>query len=230
MLGHIELWLMTVLAGAAGSLCHELTHYVIARAAGARNVQLHWPYVYYEAPDHIARQVNTAPLVVAIGWAIVYLHWHGAPSLSAEYLPAAAFFIGYTAFGGREDRTVAEARVPTLEAERILSTTASGERTLARDVVVADSAFGRARGMIGRGEPAPGTALVFPFPTVKPRGIHMVGVRHPLDVVWLADGQVTAVKRCRPWLGHGRAECDTIVELPAGVAAGIEPGDTISFE
>jgi uncharacterized membrane protein (UPF0127 family) len=73
-------------------------------------------------------------------------------------------------------------------------------------------------------------AMVFRFDRAKPRTFHMVFVPFPIDVVWLVDEEVTAVKKLRPWIGVGRATADTTIELPAGAAEGVEPGDVVTIE
>ena len=68
----------------------------------------------------------------------------------------------------------------------------------------------QARGVIGR-YPGPDERYVFEFDRVAPRPIHMVGVRRPLLVRWLAaDGMVSEV--LRPWIGYGRARADVVTE------------------
>ena len=101
------------------------------------------------------------------------------------------------------------------------------ERTLATDVEVADSFLSRARGLMFRRSVPDGYALVFPFGRPVTRGLHMVCVPFDIDAVWLVDGEVEAVKRLRAWRGYGRARGDTVVELPAGAAAGVEAGDRV---
>jgi uncharacterized membrane protein (UPF0127 family) len=80
-------------------------------------------------------------------------------------------------------------------------------------------------------------ALVFPFdepPLWVPdalgrrRAIHMLFVRTPIDVIWLRDDVVQQVKTLQPWRGFGWQPADTVIELPAGAAAAVEPGDTVT--
>lgn len=99
-------------------------------------------------------------------------------------------------------------------------------RTLASTVETADSFLSRARGLMGRDVPDD-YALVFRFGRPAGHGIHMLFVREPLDVLWVVDGEVTERARLRPWVGFGRARADTVVELPAGAAADVEPGDSV---
>jgi len=113
------------------------------------------------------------------------------------------------------------------------------ERTLATTVETADSFLEHTRGLMFRKSIPDDYALVFDFvaeaeasrlPWASPeayRSIHMLFVRIPLDVLWLLDGEVRKVKTLAPWRGLGLAKSDTIVELPAGAADGVEPGDRV---
>lgn len=103
-------------------------------------------------------------------------------------------------------------------------------RTLASTVEVADSFLQRARGLMFRHSVPDDYALVFPFGRPARRGLHMLFVAFPIDAVWLVDDEVVAKKRLHPWRGYGRARADTIFELPAGRADGVEPGDRVVLE
>lgn len=73
----------------------------------------------------------------------------------------------------------------------------------------------KARGVVGR-EPAPGEEYVFSFSCVKPRLVHMVGVREPLEVSFqiVARGVIydEETVTLQPWTGHARHPCNRIVE------------------
>lgn len=69
----------------------------------------------------------------------------------------------------------------------------------------------QARGVIGR-YPGPEERYVFEFDGVARRSVHMVGVRRPLRVTWLVDGDVVKEATLRPWIGHGAARADRVVE------------------
>jgi hypothetical protein len=101
------------------------------------------------------------------------------------------------------------------------------EQTLATDVEVADSLLRKARGLMFRRSIPDDYALVFPFDRPVTRSLHMVCVPFDIDAVWLVDGRVEAAKRLRAWRGYGRARGDTVVELPAGAADGVDPGDRV---
>ncbi|MFC6939244.1 DUF192 domain-containing protein [Salinirubellus sp. GCM10025818] len=103
------------------------------------------------------------------------------------------------------------------------------ERTLATDVDVADSLLGRARGLMFRRSIPDDYALVFPFGRPVTRGLHMVCVPFDIDAVWLVDGRVQRATRLRAWRGFGRAWGDTVLELPAGAADGVDPGDRVDL-
>jgi len=113
---------------------------------------------------------------------------------------------------------------------------ADESRTLATDVDTADTTREQAKGLIGRDSLPEDYALVFRFgepPGFIPdvltnwRSIHMLGVKVPLDVVWVLDGRVTKTKSARPWIGTGVGKADTMIELPAGAAEDVAVGDTV---
>lgn len=104
---------------------------------------------------------------------------------------------------------------------------ADDSRELASTVETADSLWTQTRGLMFRRTLPDDYALAFRFDAAKRRDIHMLFVFVPIDVVWAVDGTVVRVERLRPWRGYGREEADLIVELPAGGADGVEPGDRI---
>jgi len=101
---------------------------------------------------------------------------------------------------------------------------------LATDVTVADSFLTKARGLMFRRSFPDGAALVFPFDGAAPKTLHMVGVPFDIDALWLRDGRVERVARLSAWTGLGRATADTVIELPAGAADGVEAGDAVRIE
>ena len=112
---------------------------------------------------------------------------------------------------------------------QLIHTPAEGEaeRLLADEVETADSFLAQARGLMFRRSVPDGYALEFPFEGAKARSLHMACVPFAIDALWLVDGEVRANERLRPWVGLGRAEADTVVELPAGAAAGVRKGDRV---
>lgn len=77
--------------------------------------------------------------------------------------------------------------------------------------VYLDSLWDKTRGVIGR-YPNPDERYVFRFDDVGLRGVHMFGVRRPLRVTWVADGEQTAEQILRPWVGYACFHADEIVE------------------
>jgi uncharacterized protein len=95
---------------------------------------------------------------------------------------------------------------------------------------VPESAFGRARGLLGRRGLEPGGGMLID----RAGSVHMFFMRFPIDVVFLArDRTVVGVKhRLAPWRVAGARHAVASLELPAGRAAevGIEKGDSLVFE
>ena len=92
---------------------------------------------------------------------------------------------------------------------------------------MADSLLGKARGLMFRRSIPDEYALVFPFGRPVTRGLHMMFVPFDIDAVWLVDERVERVKRLRAWRGYGRGRGAVVLELPAGAADGVDPGDEV---
>jgi uncharacterized membrane protein (UPF0127 family) len=95
---------------------------------------------------------------------------------------------------------------------------------------VAESAFARMRGLLGRTGLEPGTGmLINPAPSVM-----TFFMRFPIDVVFLdRDRRVVGVRhRLGPWRFAGARRAVAALELPAGAAAtaGIHEGDVLVLE
>ena len=103
------------------------------------------------------------------------------------------------------------------------------EETIATEIEIADSFVARTRGLMFRRSIPDDYALVFEFDAPDDRDLHMLFVPFAIDAVWLVGTEVVAVKRLRPWIGLGRGTADTIIELPAGAVADIEPGDSVEL-
>jgi uncharacterized membrane protein (UPF0127 family) len=86
----------------------------------------------------------------------------------------------------------------------------------------------RFRGLMGRASLAPDEGMLF-----RPAGsIHMFFMRFPIDAVF-CDGDLRVLKVARglaPWRTAGARGAKVVVELAAGAAAGVEPGDRLSLE
>ena len=113
---------------------------------------------------------------------------------------------------------------------RVVHDTSNGARTLAENADRAEGLFAQGIGLMFRRSIPEEYALVFPFSGVSTRGLHMLFVPFDIDAIWLVDGEVRAKARLSAWTGRGRAEADTVIELPAGAADGVSEGDTVRVQ
>lgn len=103
-------------------------------------------------------------------------------------------------------------------------------RALGERVALADGYFTRLRGLLGRPEPRQGEGLLI----LPSAGVHMYGMRYPLDVL-LLDGKGTVVAAypgLAPWSRtriHRGARA--ALELPVGTIgeSGTEEGDLLDW-
>lgn len=112
---------------------------------------------------------------------------------------------------------------------RLVHSRGGDETVLASDVDVADSLLSQARGLMFRRSIPDDYALAFTFDEASRQSVHMVFVPFPIDVLWMVGDEVVAKKRLAPWTGLGWGLADTIIELPAGAAADVEPGDRVEL-
>lgn len=103
------------------------------------------------------------------------------------------------------------------------------EQCLATDVRIARSFYERTLGVIPDQPLDDGYGLAFEYDDVGRRGVHMLGVREPLEVVWLQDTVVVDLERLRPWVGRHAAQADTVVELPVGGAESLLDGHRVEL-
>jgi uncharacterized membrane protein (UPF0127 family) len=101
---------------------------------------------------------------------------------------------------------------------------------VAADARAAHGVFSRTRGLMFRRSLAEGEAL-----DIRPCGsIHMMFMRFPIDAVFYdREFRVTKVaQRVRPWVGmaFGGKGARGVIEMRAGAAAAIRPGDLLDFE
>lgn len=119
---------------------------------------------------------------------------------------------------------------PQTGSRLIHQSNSNGEKTtIATNIEVADTFIQRARGLMFRRSINDDTALVFHFDGVSQRGVHMMFVAFPIDVLWITGNEVTATKTLQPWVGFCRANADMLVELPVGTAGSISSGDRIQL-
>lgn len=112
---------------------------------------------------------------------------------------------------------------------RVVHRTGNEEETLATAVELAEGLFAKGRGLMFRRTFNEGAALAMPFSSVRPRSLHSVFVLFPFDAIWVSEGTVTRVARFEPFRSVASARADLVLELPAGSADGVEPGDTVEL-
>lgn len=104
-------------------------------------------------------------------------------------------------------------------------------QVLASNVEIADTLLAQTVGLTGR-KPLPDSfAMVFPLSeheTLAP--VHMLGVRVPLDVLWITDERVTQKRTLRPWIGMAGGEGDTLIEAEQGLFGSVCTGDRVWLE
>ncbi len=76
---------------------------------------------------------------------------------------------------------------------------------------ILDTPYQRARGVIGR-YPEDGERYILSYDSIAERGVHMVGVRRPLRVTWMAGDEIAKQEVLEPWTGTGSARADRIIE------------------
>lgn len=95
---------------------------------------------------------------------------------------------------------------------------------------IPESAFGRARGLLGRDGLDQGGGMLID----RAGSVHMLFMRFPIDVVFLdRDRRVVGVRHgLRPWRLAGARRAVAALELPVGAAAGvgIREGDVLVLE
>ncbi len=106
----------------------------------------------------------------------------------------------------------------------------AGKGLVAEDVRPAHGLVSRTRGLMLRKSLADGEAL-----DIRPCGsIHMMFMRFPIDAVFYdKQRRVTKVaKNVRPWTGiaMGGKGAHGVIEMQAGAAGTVSPGDYLEFE
>lgn len=114
---------------------------------------------------------------------------------------------------------------------RVVHEPADGDaRTLATRADVAESFGAKLRGLMFRSSIPDDYALVFEFDGPTRRSVHMLFVPFPIDVVWTIEDEVTHTKTLPAWYGLGWAQGDRFLELAAGAADGVSPGDEVRLQ
>ena len=93
---------------------------------------------------------------------------------------------------------------------------------------IAGTPFSRLKGLLGRDHLDPGEGMLFP----RTGSIHMFFMRFALDAVFCDRDLVVleVVRGLRPWRTAGVRGAKVVVELAAGAAAGLEPGDRLVLD
>ena len=103
--------------------------------------------------------------------------------------------------------------------------TTSDGRVVCEHCLLARRPWHRMRGLLGRSSLAPGEGMLF-----QPAGsIHMFFMRFAIDAIFCdRDLVVIDVERdLAPWRTAGRRGAKIVVEVAAGAAAGVRPGDRL---
>ena len=111
---------------------------------------------------------------------------------------------------------------------RIGVLTKTGGQVVCGRCEVARTPFARMRGLLGRSGLEADQGMLF-----RPAGsIHTLFMRFPIDVVFCdRELRVIGVEReLAPWRMAGRRGTKVVVELAAGAAAGLEPGDRLFLD
>ncbi len=107
---------------------------------------------------------------------------------------------------------------------------AATREEIAGAIDVAESFRARSKGLLGRSSLAEGEGLL-----IRPcKGVHTVGMKFPIDVVFLDNGNsvIGICKALRPnRLTPIRLRATSVLELPAGTVAAtaLKVGDVVDF-
>ena len=99
---------------------------------------------------------------------------------------------------------------------------------LCTECAVASTPFARMKGLLGRSSLDAGEGMLFP----RTGSIHMFFMRFAIDAVFCSRDLrvVKVVRNLRPWRTAAARGAKVVIELPAGAAEGIEPGDRLVLD
>lgn len=93
-------------------------------------------------------------------------------------------------------------------------------------------------GLSGRQNLPPGTGMLMTVEPGKEREVWMAGMEIPIDIAWIADGQVLQISTLDPCTENNQSLCprwkspgaiDALLEVPADALNGITPGTPVSI-
>ena len=196
----------------------------------ARGVVTRGPYRFVRHPMYLGELGACFGLLVAspgvrnFSLAAVFAGAQ-AVRMQLEERALAREFPAYAEYAARTARLIPGVGLPSTARAVLLR--GRSETVLCERCLVADNPLARLRGMLGRGEPAPGEGLL-----LKPTAaVHTCFMRYPIDVVFLdAELRVVGVAaNLKPWRGAARRGARSVLELRAGESRRrrIEPGDEL---
>ena len=112
---------------------------------------------------------------------------------------------------------------------RVATVTTSGGEVVCDRCVIAESAWLRTKGLLGRADLPQGEGIL-----LRPASsIHMAFMRFPIDAVFLAK-DLTVLKVVRdlaPWRMASRFRAHAVLEIPAGTCerSGVREGDRLQL-
>jgi len=112
---------------------------------------------------------------------------------------------------------------------RFSTVTTSGGAVVCDSCLIAESAWLRTKGLLGRRELPDGEGIL-----LRPASsIHMAFMRFPIDAVFLAKDftVLKVVRNLAPWRMSSRFRAHSVLELPAGTCerAGVREGDRLTI-
>lgn len=106
-------------------------------------------------------------------------------------------------------------------------------------VEVAQTGEQQQHGLSGRSELSEGTGMLFQFGSRSEQQVWMAGMTFPLDIAWIADGQVLATDTLTPCAEADESRCprwtspspvDALLEVPAKSLRSVVPGMPVTVQ
>lgn len=105
-------------------------------------------------------------------------------------------------------------------------------------VEVAETEQAQRDGLSGRSSLPEGTGMLFVFEDRRERQVWMAGMEIPIDIAWIAGGEVIATDTLQPCVLVDQRQCprwaspepvDALLEVGAGDLEGVERGDRVTW-